>query len=268
MASALAVLLIAGLLTSLIYQRWTFKVQRDINAMHQNIRSSMETLARDVSMARYGIRVADVNLDQWIDWEPGFNTNPQVIEGGTGPDELLIASALGDPVAELGTLSTNGSHIIQLRAGEGALFTGKNRNVIFIGQTETAKILTVAGDTLVVTRVPGEQRGLKFNHPAGTPVELVRTVRYRIFHQAGGFPADYVLLREDSLQQISAEWQQVHAIDVEDLQIAVDGKSLNVALIGRTPRPDFRYQHPDVGDGYRRWTLERTIYARNARLLP
>jgi hypothetical protein len=268
MAGAVSVALIATVFTAFIFQRRTFEAQQRVNEMHQNVRTAIDVLTHDLHMAGYGLKgIPPYKTGEWVDWVSGMTDNPMVIQGaGTAPDTLMIAGALDEPVATLQTLATNRTITVRVSSGEGAQFNTTDRKVIYIGRTETARVLGVAGDTLTISVHPTLSRGLRYDYQAGTPIELVRVVRYEIRSPVAVYPFEPHLIREMADQTYGAEWQKLCAGNIEDMQITRNNHSVDLALTGRTSRPDPNYTHPVEGDNFRRMNLARRIQPRNSRL--
>ena len=262
--SLIGSLLVGGLTMGFINQRRTLKVQEQIGVMQQNTRSAMDLLARDVAMAGYGLRVSDYWLPQWIDWESELITNPTVIEGSGGaPDALLIAAAFDPPFTSLSAASTAGSSTLHLATDVSAIVNNTDQSVIFLGRSETVRVLSIAGSSVTVSTHPTESKGLRYAYPAGAPLELVKVRRYTLENHPTQYPFSPYLARTDTGEVNTHAWTKMMAGDIEDLQLVADGYSVLIDITGRVAHPDSRYRDPDRLDGYRRLTLSRRAFPRN-----
>jgi prepilin-type N-terminal cleavage/methylation domain-containing protein len=267
-AAFVSVLLMAAIFSGFIFQRRAFEAQQQVNEMQQNVRSATDMLSRDVRMAGYGLKVPSSKLSLWVDWVPGMTENPLVVQGDSGdPDRVTIAAALDEPLTSLLYAVTNRSNIITVAPGDGEKFNTTDRKILYIGKSETVRIVAVAGDTLVISRDPTDNgKGLKHSYEAGTPVELVRAVTYRWVDATSTYPFQPHLTRESLDQDYAAEWQKITAGNIDDFQVTTDTYALDVEVVGRTAKEDSHYTDPDHGDHYRRLGLETRVYPRNIKL--
>jgi len=263
-----SMMVIALVFTSFILQRRVFEAQQRVNEMQQNVRTATDVLVHDLHMAGYGLKgIPPYKTGDWVDWVAGMTDNPMVIQGaGSAPDTVVVAGAFDEPVADLQTLATNRTTTIRVSSGQGSEFNTTDKKVIYIGRTETARIVGVAGDTLTISIHPTLSKGLRYDYQPGTPIELVRVVRYEIRNPVGVYPFEPHLIREMADETYTAEWHKMCAGNIEDLQITRNTHSVDLALTGRTSKPDRYYTHPVTGDHFRRMDLTRRIQPRNARL--
>jgi prepilin-type N-terminal cleavage/methylation domain-containing protein len=266
MASAISVILVAAVFTAFIFQRHAFEAQQRVNEMQQNVRTALDTLTHDLHLAGYGLRrIPPYKVGDWITWVTGMTDNPMVIQGGgTVPDELLIAGVFENPVTTTSAIVTNGAKSITV--ADASEFNTIDRKVIYIGRSETARIIGKAGNTLTISTHATESKGLRYGYEVGAPIELVQVVRYAWANPAATYPFEPHLTREIEGRTYSQNWQKLCAGNIEDFQLTRNFYSMEMAVTGRTSTEDYKYVDPDHNDGYRRMTVARTFYPRNAKL--
>ena len=260
-ASFIGLLLILSLVATVTQQRATMRAQQLVGEMHQNLRFAMDSVSRDIRTAGYGLEIDPPLLDDWVTWISGFTENPMVIEGlGGAPDQLVIVGALDNPVTTLSAPAPAGTNVIVV--ADASAFNTFDKSIIFIGRTSTARILGINGNALTISLHPTHNNGLRFDFPAGSPVELVKEYRYR-WYNAADYPYYPFLSRQDSGADYSRQWMKVTAGYIEDFQVARNGDLLEVAITAIVAHPDRHYHHPEKDDPFRRATLASTIKPRN-----
>ncbi len=266
-ASTIGIVLVAGAFSAFIFQRRAFLVQQQVNEMQQNVRASIDVMTRDLHMAGYGLKgIPTGKTGEWVTWVFGMTDNPTVIQGDEGtPDRMLIAAAFDDPVARITSPTTNRTTVITVSNGDA--FNTKDKKVIYIGRTETARVVARVGNTLTISRDPVvTEKGLRYAYEVGTPIELVRVVEYAWQDATTSYPFEPHLTRSEMERDYAAPWQSMCAGNIDDLQATRVGYDCDIVLTGRTSEPDPHYTHPEEGDHYRRLTLTRSVYPRNAAL--
>ena len=261
-ASALSVLVMAGVVTAFAQYSRAIKSQKLEEQVHQNLRFGAMYLIRDLSMAGYGLRISDADLSRWITWSP-LSSNPEITAGaGDAPDEVSMAAAY-DNLTSLSQVATARTDVIVVAPGTGREFDTSVRKVIYIGRCELARIRAISGDRLTVSTSPDRDQGLRFNHPVGTSVELVKVYTYSIFTPPSGSGLPICLQRVEEGRSSSYWFENIAAAGVEHLQADRDGEMIRFALRGRSTEIDPSYTDPIYNDNYRRMTLEDQVYLRN-----
>jgi hypothetical protein len=238
------------------------------NSLQRNVRSGVDMIARDLRAAGYGVPRPYSTLDTWVSWMSGI-TNPVIVAKGpttNDSDRLIITGVLDEPVSTLALSSSPGDTIIHVEPGTGGRFNLFDRKLLFIGQLEHARIVSMSGDALTITTSPNASgAGLKNGYPPGTPIELVSVTTYDCNPSPAGFPFTPYLLRyvNQSTPPIDVA-EGIAALDIERFQVDLDAsQAVDISLRGRTPLQDGNYVHPLFGDGYRRQTLATLVFPRN-----
>lgn len=248
-ALALGLVVLAGVFSAFTAQDKAYRAQGEVTAMQEAVRAAAGMVANDVRMAGYGLPAANPGV--WVTWV-AMAANPDITDGGAGPDTLSVAAAFDAPVASLAAPAVAGATTLVLQPGEGSAFNTTDHSVLFLGRGQSAKVTAVVGDTLTVDTdpaLPGAQ-GLAATYPAGAPVERVGVVTYRL--------AGTTLMRDAN----DGAGDQPVVDGIEDFQVT-GGGAVTVSLTGRTRRPDPDYTDPVHGDGYRRLTYSPVVRPRN-----
>ncbi|MBN1676387.1 MAG: prepilin-type N-terminal cleavage/methylation domain-containing protein [Kiritimatiellae bacterium] len=268
-AMAIGGLIVVGVIGVFVVHLRAYRRQQHMLEMQENLRAAVDTVARDVRMAGYGLAVPNSHLTNWVTWVAGFAGNPCITPGvaADDPDTLCVAGAFDPPCAALSQAATNGATVLHLRPGEAGQFNTTDRNVLYVGRCETVRVVGQSGDTVTISRDPVlEGKGLRNAFAAGAPVELVKAVIYACRPAGNEFPRQPYLVRNDAAVSVAVEWQNMVAGHIEDFQVARGTNSLTIEITGRTRAPDPRYTDPVHGDGYRRMTLATEVTPRNPRL--
>jgi hypothetical protein len=226
----------------------------------------MDGLAREVRMAGYGVPVPDDELSQWFTWGPSVTSRVHIVQGATAadPDVLHIVGAVEPPAGALALSVSAGDTYLDLKAGQGAKFNNSTKKVVLIGKLELARVLSVAGDKVTISKDPSSAGiGLSYDHSVDTPVELVKIVSYSCSSITNTTPPLIFLMRDDHTGDLPNAVDRIYAVGVENFQVSATSNSVTMALTGRTTLEDERYTHPTEGDGYRRSDLQTRVTLRN-----
>ena len=271
MASAIGSATIAGVLTMSIQQRSYHEAHREKTEIRQNVTYAIDSVSHDIRMAGYGLDVPSIELSSWINWIPGFTSNPKINDGANGqPAKVFIAAAFDQPVAELVSGITTGDTAMTVCSLDGSalpLNVVQNR-VLFLGKTETIRITNVSGSgtnaTLSISRDPVAIQGVQFEYPAGTPIELVKVIEYeRIAAGVSSTPYPYLTRRDTSVPtQFRGLWD-VSAAYIDDFQVSQSSGEYLILVTGIASKRDKDYVDPIHSDHYRRLTATATVTRRN-----
>jgi len=261
--AGISMILVAGIISATVSLQRDFKAQNSINEMQQNVRAAMDIISRDLRTAGYGLDDdASASLTDWITWIGGFDSNPKIIEGGTGPDTVYVAGAFAEPIGySLGALELGDTVIVMDRGGDQV--NTSDKKVIVIGHLETARVISNAGNTLTISTHPTDNVGLAYSFEAGAPVEVVSVITYQVVNNPSLYPYGPHLQRIDSTTEFPYDWQRMAAGNIENMQITADGTAIDIEIQGRSARPEYLYTDPNTGDHYRRYRLSTTIRRRN-----
>lgn len=272
-AVSLTGLLVASALGVFIQQRRALKSSKIISETRQNVRTAVDMLSRDIRLSGYGLNINSADLPNWIDWAVDLegnpvtmDANPKIVDDENGTvDAIWIAAAFEDPVASLIADAAVDSTIIQLASGQGAQFDiGLNKKLIFIGRVETARIVSITGDTLTISTHPTLSRGLDWDHPAGSVVELVKVRSYEWTAQSENYPGKPYLTRDDSIPGIiTYYWQRLIAAGIADLQISQTGDRIDIDVTGKAAVQDGNFFNGENGSKYRTMEMSSSVVLRN-----
>jgi len=271
-AVSLTGLLVAGALNIFIQQRTALKSNHIISEMRQNVRTAIDMVSRDTRMAGYGLEVNDADLSDWVDWAVDISgspvtmdSNPKVVQDANGTtDGLWIAAAFEDPVAELSAESLSGTNTLTLGSGEGDAFNTTDKKLIFIGKVETARITGIAGDVLTISTHATTARGLQYDHPANTVIELVKVRSYEWATEVIDYPYQPYLTRDDSIAgTFTYYWQRMIANGISDFQITESGDRIDIAIDGKASVKDNSHLNGDGGTKYRKLSMNSSVMLRN-----
>ncbi len=268
MATTMSTLLVVAVLGAYAMYSRAYWRHAQLNSLQRNIRSGVDMVARDLRSAGYGVPRPYSALDTWVSWMSGITNPVIVVQGATADDsdQLILTGVLDEPVSGLALSSSVGDTIIHVAAGTGDRFNLFDRKLLFVGQLEHARIVSISGDALTITASPTASGvGLKNAYPPGTPIELVSVVTYESNPSPAGFPFTPYLLRyvNQSTPPIDVA-EGIAALDIELFQVSSGAnQAVDLSLRGRTPLQDGNYTHPDFGDGYRRQTLATRVFPRN-----
>lgn len=262
-AAGLGMFVIAILISASVTYQKLFKTQNLTNEMQQNVRAAIEMISRDLRTCGYGLQVSSGTLADWIDWIPGFDSNPKIQVNASGISDIMhVAAAFGQPIGYLAADANQGDTGITLTQGASKLNL-LDKKVIFIGGLQTARATFISGNVLNISTHPTQTAGLEFNIQKGAPVEAVSVVTYRWVDNPSQQPFQPHLQRIDSTAIYVADWQKFAAGYIEEFKVSVTGKVVDVSITGRTAEPDYTYTHPVKGDHYRRFTAATRVIKKN-----
>lgn len=268
-AVGISTIVVSGVLAMFLTHIRAYHSEKLIREMQQNVRFALDSVARDLRMAGYGIPVSDSRLQLWTPWAYGVDSNPDITSDvGGGPDEVTMLAAFGQPIARLAWPADKNSTTLWVESGQGALVNTYEKSVLYLGRCEVARVVAKSGDVLTISGNPAlEGYGLAHDHPVGTVVELVQRVTYSCRTGTNAIVSRPYLARDTHSGVVTQAWHQMVAADIEDLRVSRDGYAMLVELTGRTPEPVPDYTHPEEGDGYRRMTVSTRVFPRNSPLL-
>lgn len=261
---AISMIVFRSIVIAYIHQQKTFRRTRSMNEVQQNLRASLDLIARDARMAGYGVPTEDTAA--WFPWAPQQTGRIVVTEpvSPEDPDTVSIAAALDEPVSSLLLATEPGDTDIEVLADTAESFDAARRSVIFIGRRETARIVSLSGSRLHISTDPvAENEGLKYAYAAGTPIEMIQIVTYRCELEPAGFPYLPCLLRQSSLDDVASTTQDLAGVGIDDLQFTLSGSVLNLSIRARAAKEDPSYTDPAKGDHYWRKTLTAVVSPRN-----
>ena len=274
MAMAISGLLLGAMVSTFITQRRIYTVQENVAEMALNVRAALDTMARDVRMAGYGVPTS--NLADWVDWardaydDPIALTSPIMITpGGAAPDALTLVGCFDPPIAYVEAdvdAGSSGMHV-RYQTTTKKLNT-ETKKIVYIGRHENAMVMASPDDqarvnTITIDTDPTQagDQGVTASYPSQTtPVELLKMVTYAIVMDETNYVTPTPILKRD---EHTGGHAQPLAENIEDVRLTQDGNTLTIAMTGRTAQPDSTYTHPVKGDGYRRLTLTARLYLRN-----
>ena len=237
--------------------------QRIRNNLTGNVRTGMDYLIRDISMAGYGFKDCKSALSQWITWIPSF-TNALIIKHTAGqPDRVTLAGAFSR-VTVLSEPVSAGAASIRVPSNVVFNFNTTNRHLIYIGRSELARITGISGNTLNISTKPVGAAGLSGAYPSNAPVELIQVISYSVTNYA----ENNYLIRSDTARPTlyfgyAVPWDNILAMDVCDMQLSKSNQNVYITVKGISPEPDRNYHDPVTGDNRRRITLSGEVYMRN-----
>lgn len=265
-ASFISTFVVLGLVAVFVTHAKAYHDQRLLREMQQNARFAIDSIARDLRMAGYGLTLPVAELSQWITWGPTLSDNPLIVQGATAadPDTITIAAAFEPAPAWLSSGASNGVTTVSLTSGGGAHFNTGNKSVIYIGRRETARIVAIAGDKLTISIDPVTVKGLRFAHGAGASVELVQVVSYSCVTGSGEFDGIPFVIREDQAHVLSQKWRNMIAAHIENLQFAAVAYGFTASVTARTSERMSDYVDTAHGDSHKRMTTTTRTIPRNA----
>ncbi len=264
-ASGISLLAVIGIVAMFITHARSYTNHKLVREMQQNSRFALDSIARDIHMAGYGLAIRDSELDQWLPWVTNMTANPLIVDGATtnDPDTITIAAAFNPPVATLGAATAVGATSLTLASGA-ASFDTSRKSVIYIGRCETARIITKSGSQLTISTDPtATGEGLRFAYTNGTPVELVQAVTYRCMSDTSLFGTEQFMIR-DTGSTAMPDWQKMLCCHIENLQAGPASYGTWISVTARTSEPLARSTLGTGSNDYLRTTITSRIIPRNA----
>jgi Tfp pilus assembly protein PilW len=220
-------LVMAGVLSFLIaYRRVT--IQEELSAaLEANLNVGLRRLSESLRNAGFG--VPTTNLSTWVPWVSGFTTNPTIINGGTAPDTLLLASCTTQPVATLTANAASGATVLTVNSTSG--FNTTNRRLITIGVSEYAQVTNIGSGTITIDTDPttSGNQGLSQAYYIGTPICRVDVVTYSVDTN------NYRLL----LDRNDGAGPQILLDGINNLKVtSITAKQYQITLTARSEQPD------------------------------
>ena len=277
----IAVFILSAMMLSFVQHNYVFNSQRLKIETLQNSRTSLDQMSRDIRTAGYGLATRHWELKDWVTWIPNIESNPHVIQGeGSAPDEVHIVAAFDQPVARLNTPCPAGATIIPMDLGIsendddddddhaptssslGNLehpFDLEKHFLVYIGKMELARIVGFSSSGLIISTDPTSMQGLRLAYEPGTPIELIKTVRYSI----ETFEDRPYLSRDDSTATYAHETSRMCAGNIEDLQVTRNRDAIEISVEARSMRLDTRHLDREHKDHYRRHQLVSRVASRN-----
>jgi prepilin-type N-terminal cleavage/methylation domain-containing protein len=273
-AMVISGILLGAIVSTFITQRKAHAVQEQVTEMTLNVRAALDMVIHEVRMAGYGVPTS--GLASWIDWVRDAQGDPLVLtgpvtltKGGAKPDTLTIAGCFDPPIASAHANIGAGSRSLQVRyhTPTNKLNT-VTKKIAYIGRHEYVVVTTSPDNrarvnTITIDTDPTQagDQGLTGPYPAHTtPIELLKVITYSIVIDEKSRATPVPILKR---HEHTGGHAQPLAENIEDLRLTQDGKTLIIAMTGRTAKPDPTYTHPTKGDGYRRLTVAARVHLRN-----
>lgn len=271
-AILLSAIVVVSAMQAFLYQRRALHANELESEMRHNVRTCLDMLARDLRLAGYGLDMEPSELPSWVDWVHDvagnpvtFDANPKIVDGAGGaPDAIWIGAAFDEPAAYLASTAMAGATMLQLGSGEGAAFNDSDRKLLFLGKLETARVVSVSGDTLTISTHPSQAIGLDRKYPAGTRVELISVRSYELNSQTASYPYTPHVTRDNNQSNVyTYAWERLIASHIEDLQLVQTNNQVSIEITGRASVKDFTYEGRGEGDLYRRLTVSSSAFGSN-----
>ena len=268
-ALSLSGIFVASAMETFIFQRRALNSSMIVSEMQQDVRTAIDMVSRDLRMAGYGLNIGSGDLPLWLDWARDLDgnsitmtNNPHVVDGDTGPDAVWIAAAFDKAPARLASAVTAGATILALHTGEGIAFDTSEKKIIYIGKSETVRIVSIAGDTLTISAHPTMNGvGLAYDHTMNTPVERVVIRSYEWVDPGSQYPVRPFLARDESTtSQYLHYWQRMIALGIKDFQLTRIDNRMQILIVGKASVKDNQAQ---IADKYRTFELESDVFMRN-----
>jgi len=231
-------LVAAGALTFFAVQNRTHVQQDAAAALEDNLRAAMAMVTETLRSA--GCGVPKSNLGDWITWVPGFDNAPLIVSEGDGvPDRVSAAACAPQPVATLSGAANAGDTTLSLASNYAGvsiatLFNDSDKSLLWIGDTQHARVTGVSGNTVTVDVDPtatGNQ-GVARRYLPGTPITRIDVFTFEVVQdESTGVP----WLRIDKHRGT----EDPAAENISDLQItALDpGEQYRITLTAKSRDP-------------------------------
>lgn len=263
-ASGISLLLVLGVSVLFLSQARAYHDVKIQHELQQDLRVCVDAIGRDLRHAGYGLPANRTWADDWVTWASNL-TNGVSFEPATGTlaRTVHIVGGFDTQVSTLALSATNGATVIRVASGTGPAFDRPENRVLFLGHSETVRVISRSGDLLRISAHPVQSAaGLVYDHPVGTIVEAVSGVAYRRQPLTGRFPNSMALLREPRGAGAGTAWVFMVAGDIEELQITHTSHCFDVVIRGRSAAELF---HPPPGstDTFARLAVSTRVLPRN-----
>ncbi|MCX5886486.1 MAG: hypothetical protein NT096_11360, partial [Proteobacteria bacterium] len=252
-AMAISGIVVAAVYTAFVTQQKSYTVQDQVAETQQNARVGLDLIAREVRMAGYGQPDWALNADTNGDGADEPVTDPvTVTDGAGGPDRVTVIGCFDTAPPTLSNPVVSGATTLKV-TDAGVFDNTNNKDSIFIGGFENAKVTNKSGTTLTIDTDPNTSgnQGTVHSYNIGDEVSPVRAVTYYV--------------EEDTLRrdENTGAGGQPLAENIEDLQITYANKIANISVLARSREIDPTYRDATHGDHYRRRTLISNVNVRN-----
>lgn len=264
-AVSVSVLLIAAMAASYLHFRYVYRNVEQSGRRNQNLRAAMTALERDLRLAGYGVSASSTLLPSWFPLAGTVTGVVTVVQSTSSnkPDSVTVIGALGSTTSYVQVATAASAKFLTVGPGDGGLFNAYDKNVIFIGGLEMARVVAVSGDLLTVTTSPSNTTSyLKNAYPYGSTIELVEAVTYQCGAITNGSDVVYYLDRNAHAGSLTASERAI-AANIENFQVSSSGGAYVIELTGRNEETDTRYNDTRYKDNYRRTTLKTSVSIRN-----
>lgn len=235
-ASGLSAVVLTAFVAGFSQHRKNFHHKNIEQELQQNLRTAMMFVQRDLRYAGSGLVMGTSNLADWFGVDASVTDVPWIVDGGTGPDELMIIGISGEPVAKLTAQVWEGGTTLPLEITDPSVLPYLPRvgDVLVLAGIEGVVVDAVTSNTSIeVSRDPRTTGvGTHLIYPAGTEVYLLNVIRYRV-GEVEGVPS---LLREDSRFTYETDADRVVADGVERFEVTRTGNLVHIELAGRSRR--------------------------------
>ena len=288
-AMVIALVVLSGIYAYCNSQHKAHNIQTRINEMNQNTRVAINSVISEIRMAGYktGGSTSDL-VTQTTTWTSHLApTDPysviiddtiKIIDGAADPPDDMITIIYADPTPTTlnGAVSEHETSItlnMPSAKVEAAFHVG---DIIFIGsgihspagELEFAQVTSVIGNQLGIDTKPAEAgiQGIQRSkgYRSGAEVGLMYVVTYAVFNESNDSSHNHHIQGHPVLARQCNTGSYIDiAEDIESMEISQSGDDIEVTLIGRIPKEEPEYIHPDYGDHYRRRHLTTTVKIRN-----
>lgn len=262
-ASALALIVVGAIFSSLSQYQKIFKQKNLEQEVQQNVRSGMMFLQRDLRYAGSGLTMGFQDLDDWFGLDSSVNTIPWIVNNGNGKNALIIAGITGEPIATLSSRVDEGASILPLTILDSSIlpYTPKVGDVLLIASIEPVVVTDVLSPTeLQVSREPLLlSTGVHLVYPAGSEVFQINVIRYSVA-DVEGVPT---LLRDDSRFTYESNADRVVADGIEKFEISRTNNLVTITLGGISRKTVPGLVNDSVGDSRIRYEITSQNQLRN-----
>jgi len=252
-AMAISGIVVAAVYTAFVTQQKSYTVQNQVAETQQNARVGLDLIAREVRMAGYGQPTWALPADTDGDGDNESVTDPvTVVDGGGGTDRVTVIGCFDPAPPTLSEALISGATTLKVTSA--SVFDNiNNKDNIFIGGFENAKVTNKSGTTLTIDTDPNTSgnQGTVRSYNIGDEVSPVRAVTYYV--------EDDTLRRDEN----TGAGGQPLAENIEGLQITYANKIANISVFARSRESDPTYRDATHGDHYRRRMLISNVNVRN-----